>query len=212
MKALSLFVGAATLLALAACDSATAPDSGITADVNQIAGDLDALSFLALADAGASVFAPGFSISSVGDLTARAAVTPVNRTINVTRPCPAGGTVAIVGTATGTSDPVAHNLTLASSVTRTEAACGFNTQHGVVTLNGNPNVAMTNSINIVAGKPVGPQTQTQKGSFTWARGTKTGTCNVDVTSSFDATAGTITVSGSMCGRAVSVSRTAPKLP
>jgi hypothetical protein len=212
MKSRSLFLGAAAAFALSACDSATAPDSGITADVNEIAGNVDALSFLAMADAGASVFAPSFSIQSAGDLTIRAAVTPVSRTINVTRPCPAGGTITIVGTATGTSDPVAHNLTLTSSVVRTEAACAFNTQHGQVTLNGNPNVAMTNSINIVAGKPVGAQTQTHKGSFTWTRGTKSGTCNVDVTSVFDATAGTITVSGSMCGRTVSVSRTAPAFP
>lgn len=212
MKSRSLFLGAATFLALAACDSATAPETGITADVNQIAGDVDALSFLALAQAGASVFAPSFSVSSVGDLAARASVMPVSRAINVTRPCPVSGTISVVGSATGSSDPVAHNLTLTTSVTRTEAACALNTQHGVVTLNGNPNVAMTNFINIVAGKPVGPQTQTHKGSFTWARGTQSGTCNVDVTSTFDATAGTITVSGSMCGRTVSVSRTAPKLP
>lgn len=211
MKSRSLFLGAAAVLTLFACDSATAPDAGIGQDVNEIAGDVDALSFLALADAGASVFAPSFAISSSGDLTARDASAPVSRAINVTRPCPAGGTIAIVGLATGTSDPVAHNMTLTTSVTRTESACAFNTQHGVVTLNGNPNVALTNSINIVAGKPVGAQTQTHKGSFTWARGTKTGTCNVDVTSTFDATAGTITVSGTMCGRTVNVSRSAPKL-
>jgi hypothetical protein len=212
MKSRSLFLGAAALLALAACDSATAPDAGIAVDAPEIASSVDALSLLALAQAGASPFAPSFAISSFGDLVPAAAVTPVNRPINVTRPCPAGGTITIAGTTTGTSDPVAHNLTVTSSLTRTEAACGMNTQHGVVTLNGNPNVAMTHSINVVAGKPVGPQTSTQKGSFTWTRGTKTGTCNVDVTSTFDATAGTITVSGSMCGRAINISRAAPALP
>ena len=212
MKSRFLFIGAAAVLALAACDSATAPDAGISSDVNEIASDIDALSFLALADAGSSVFAPRFSISSASGLTAENSLTPVSRTINVTRPCPAGGTVTIAGSSTGTSDPAAHNLTITSSVTRTEAACAFNTRHGTVTLNGNPNVAMTNSINIVAGKPVGPQTQTHKGSFTWTRGSKSGTCNEDVTSTFDPAAGTITVSGSMCGRTVNVSRAAPKAP
>ncbi|MBA3645489.1 MAG: hypothetical protein H0W63_04870 [Gemmatimonadaceae bacterium] len=214
MKSRLLFIGAATALVSGACNSAAGPasDPGITADVNEIASSFDALALLSLADAGASVFAPTFSISALGGLTPQATVAAVNRSISVTRPCPAGGTVAIVGSSTGTSDPIAHNLTLTSSLTRTEAACAINTQHGVVIVNGNPSVAMTNAINIVAGKPVGLQTQTQKGSFTWTRGTQSGTCNVDVTSTFDPTAGTISVSGTMCGRSVSVTRTAPKLP
>jgi hypothetical protein len=203
---------AATVFGLLACDSGTAPDAGITqADVNQLANDVDALSVVALGDAGASAFSPSFNVitSAPSGAPISAAVVPVNRTFTNTHPCPAGGTVTISGSSVGTSDPVAHNLSVTTTATKTDAACAFNARNGVLTLTGNPNVALVTTVNIVAGKPVGPQTQSHKGSVSWARGTKSGTCNVDVTSTFDPTAATFTVTGTMCGRTVNVSRTAP---
>ena len=104
---------------------------------------------------------------------------------------------------------MAHNLSVTTTATRTDAACAFNSRGGVLTINGNPNVALTNTINVVAGKPVGPQTQTHKGSVTWTRGTKSGTCNIDVTSVFYPTAGTFSVTGTLCSRTLNVSRSAP---
>ncbi len=207
-----LLAAGAVVFGLAACESSTAPDAGITQlDANQIANDVDALSFLALTDAGISAFGPVFSIS-VGEGSPSAAVEAVNRSFSNTHPCPAGGSVSVAGTTTGTSDRVAHNLSITTTATRTDAACAVNTKTGVLTMNGNPNIKLTNSVNIVAGKPSGPQTQSHKGSFKWTRGDKSGTCDVDVTSVFDATAGTHTVTGTMCGRAVTASRSGPKIP
>lgn len=200
---------AATAFALLACGTSTAPDAGITqADVNQLANDVDALSIITLGDAGASPFAPSFSVS-ISDLSPRAAVTAVNRSFTKTHACPAGGSVTVTGSTTGTSDPVAHDLSVTTTATRTDAACAFNTQKGLLTITGNPNVTLTNTVNIVAGKPVGPQTQTHKGSVTWTRGDKSGTCNIDVTSVFNPTAGTFSVTGTLCSRTLNVSRSAP---
>lgn len=200
---------AATVFGLLACGTSTAPDAGITqADVNQLANDVDALSVTTLGDAGASPFAPSFSVSA-SDLTPRAAVTAVSRSFTKTHACPAGGSVTVVGSTTGTSDPVAHNLSVTTTATMTDVACAFNSRNGLLILTGNPNVTITNTINVVAGKPVGPQTQTHVGSVTWTRGTKSGTCNVNVTSVFDPTAGTFTVTGTLCSRTLHVSRSAP---
>jgi hypothetical protein len=71
----------------------------------------------------------------------------------------------------------------------------------------NPNTAFDSKLNIVNGVPVGLQTQTHKGSFTWARAGASGTCSVDLTSSFDPATHTVTVTGSFCATAVDVTRT-----
>jgi len=211
MKARYLTLACAAVFGIAACDSATAPNDAINqADVNQLANDVDAISITTLGDAGASPFFPGFSLNA-SDAPFSAAVTAVNRTFTNTHSCPAGGSVTISGSTVGTSDPVAHNLAAVTTATKTDAACAFNSRLGVLTITGNPNVKLTNTVNVVAGKPVGPQTQTHKGSFNWTRGTKSGTCDVDVTSVFNPTAGTFTVTGTMCGRTINVSRTGPTI-
>jgi len=77
----------------------------------------------------------------------------------------------------------------------------------VLTLNGNPNIAYDGKLNIVNGALSGLQTQTHKGSFKWARTGGSGTCDVDLTSSFDPATHTVTVSGTFCGHTVNVTRT-----
>jgi hypothetical protein len=74
-------------------------------------------------------------------------------------------------------------------------------------VDGNPNIAYTGNLNIVNGAFVGLQTQTHKGGFMWARTTGSGTCEVDLTSSFDPATRTVTVSGHFCGHVVNVTRT-----
>lgn len=214
MKARTVIVAGVTLAFLAACDSSTAPSTGIDApDANQLANDVDDLTMTALGTAGVSALAPSFSVSpsdATDQLAPLASVSTINRTFTNTRACPAGGTMTITGSVTGTSDPVAKNLSITTTATKTDTNCAFNTKHGVATLNGNPNVTITGTVNIVAGKPVGPQTLSHKGSYTWARNGNSGTCNVDVTSVFDPTAGTFTVTGTMCGRTVNTTRSGPK--
>ena len=203
-----LACSAGLILALAACDQSTGPSNGISqADANQLAADMDAVSTLGTSDFG---LGPSFSIGVDGSgssASANAVPLPINNTFTVTRQCPKGGQVAIGGTTTGTFDQAARSLTLEVNATRTDTNCAFDTRNGTLTLNGNPNIAYEGNLNIVNGALSGLQTQTHKGSFTWARVGGSGTCDVDLTSAFDPATHTVTVTGSFCGHAVNVTRT-----
>ena len=113
----------------------------------------------------------------------------------------------LAGSVVGTGDRTTHNLTLEANATRTDTNCAFDTRDGVLTLNGNPNIAYKGNLNIVNALLSGVQTQTHKGSFTWARVGGSGTCDVDLTSSFDPATHTATVTGTFCGHTVNVTRT-----
>ena len=103
-------------------------------------------------------------------------------------------------------DRATRSLNVETTGTRTDTDCAFRTKHGEITLNGNPNIAFTGSLNIVNGVLSGPQTATHKGSFTWARTGGSGTCDVDLTSTYDPGTHTATVTGTFCGVDVNVTR------
>jgi hypothetical protein len=197
---------AALLVALVACEQSTGPSTGLSqADANQLAADMDAVATLGTSDFG---LGPSFSISTDGGASVTATPTTFSNTFDVTKPCPKGGTVQIVGSANGTGDRTTHSLTLETTATRTDKDCAFETRRGIVTLNGNPNIVYTANLNIVNGALSGLQTATHKGAFTWARaGTPGGDCVVDLTSSFDPATHTATVKGEFCGHIVDVTRT-----
>lgn len=203
-----LVCGAGLILALAACDQSTGPSTGISqADANQLAADMDAVSTLGTSDFG---LGPVFSIGVDGSgssASVSAAPIAINNSFSVTKQCPKGGQVALAGTIIGTGDRDTHSLTLETNATRTDTNCAFETRNGTLTLNGNPNIAYEGNLNIVNGALSGLQTQTHKGSFTWARVGGSGTCDVDVASSFDPATHTVTVTGSFCGHIVNVTRT-----
>jgi hypothetical protein len=132
---------------------------------------------------------------------------PINNQFTLTRQCPRGGQVVIDGTTTGTADVATHSLSLEVVATRTDTNCAFETRNGTLTLSGNPNLAYDGKLTIVNAALSGLQTQTHKGSFTWARAGGSGTCDVDIASSFDPATNTATVTGTFCGIAVNVTRT-----
>lgn len=207
LNLLRLALGAVLFVGLAACDSSTGLSTEIThADANQLAADMDAVATIGESDFGPG---PSFSIGAgeSGTLASVAVPVAINNSFTVTKQCPRGGQVTLAGTVVGTRDRETHSLTLDANGTRTDAACAFTTRNGDLTLTGNPNVAYTGHLNIVNAALVGLQTQTHKGSFTWARTGGSGTCEVDVTSSFDPATRTVTVTGHFCGHAVNVTRT-----
>ena len=200
---------AALVLALAACDQSTGPSGNLSqADANELAADMDAVSTLGTSDFGLGA---SFSVSVAPGSASAAATTSapiaINNTFTVTKQCPEGGQVVIAGTVVGTGDRTTHDLSLETNATRTDTNCAFQTRDGVLTLNGNPNIAYKANLNIVNGLLSGVQTQTHKGSFTWARVGGSGTCDVDLTSSFDPATHTATVTGTFCGHTVNVTRT-----
>ena len=211
LKQSSLVCSTALLLAVAACSSdSTGVSANIItqADANQLAGDMDAVSTLGTTDFGLGTsYNINVDPSGASAVTATSAPFPINTQFSITKQCPKGGQVAIAGSITGTGDRVAHNLSVEAVATRTDTNCAFDTRDGVLTLNGNPNLNYDGKLNIVAGVLSGLQTQTHKGSFTWARTGGSGTCDVDITSSFDPATHTVTVTGTFCGHTVNVTRT-----
>jgi hypothetical protein len=207
IKQTSLVCSAVLVLAIAACDQSTGPSNALSQGAAMdLATALDASSTLGTADVG---LGPSFSVN-VGEngASASAAVpTTFGNSFTVTKQCPKGGQVGLVGTIAGTGDSETHSLTLDVDATRTDAACAFQTRDGVLTLSGNPNITYEGHLNIVNGLLVGQQTQTHQGSFTWARPGGSGSCDVDLTSSFDPATHTATVTGHFCGHIVNVTQT-----
>lgn len=203
-----LVCSAGLLLAIAACDRSTGLSTDISqADASQLAADMDAVSTLGTADFG---LGPSFSVGLDGSgasASVSAALITIDNQFTVTKQCPKGGQVVIAGRATGTGDRTTHSLSLETVATRTDTDCAFQARNGILTLNGNPNIAYDGKLNIVNGALSGLQTQTHKGSFKWARTGGSGTCDVDLSSSFDPATHTVTVTGTFCGKTVNVTRT-----
>src|SRR5947209_14322717 len=198
-KQFYLLGGAALLVAAAACSDSTGLKNGINqADANQLASDFDNVASFNATDFGPTA---SFSINTDGT-SGSAAVTstpvPINTQFSVTKQCPRGGQTSFAGTVTGTRDRVAHNLTLDANATRTDTNCAFDTRDGVLTLNGNPNLTYTAHINIVNFALSGLQTASHKGSFTWSRTGGSGTCDVDITRTFDPSTKTLPIKGPSC--------------
>ncbi len=204
-----LVCSAALVLAVAACDQSTGLSGGLSqADANQLAADMDAVSTLGTSDFGLGAsFSVSVAPGSGSAATATSAPIAINNQFTVTKQCPQGGQVVIAGSVVGSGDRTTHDLSLETNATRTDTNCAFQTRDGVLTLNGNPNIAYKANLNIVNGLLSGVQTQTHKGSFTWARVGGSGTCDVDLTSSFDPATHTATVTGTFCGHTVNVTRT-----
>lgn len=128
-----------------------------------------------------------------------------------TRACPAGGTAMLQG-----SREVARDGQGSGSVqfaaARTDAACAFPARRGegTVTLTTTPRVQLTSQQAWTDGRP-GTRTSTQKGSFHWSREATgdSGSCTVDLTSTWNPAMRTYTLNGTFCGRTVAVTRTRP---
>ncbi|MEA2707320.1 MAG: hypothetical protein QOH22_2108 [Gemmatimonadaceae bacterium] len=182
----SLTCSAALLLAIAACSSSTDVSTSLSPSAAaKLAADMDANSTLGPGDV---------SFNTNG-----------TNTFSVTKQCPKGGQVALSGVIVGTGNQATHSLTVDATANRTDTGCAFDTDNGVVTLTGN--LAYTGHLNIVNGALSGLQTQTHKGSFTWARGGVSGPCEVNLSSSYDPATHTATVTGTFCGANINVTRT-----
>ena len=129
-------------------------------------------------------------------------------TFERTHACPAGGSVTVSGTVDRTIDRATLTGTLAVSAKRVENACAVKQRNGVtVTVTGQPNTTIGVTASFNKGVP-GVITQTQKGAFAWSRSNgRSGTCAIDLTSTFDPATRTATIKGSFCGRPVDETRT-----
>lgn len=129
-------------------------------------------------------------------------------TFERTRACPMGGSVTVSGTVERAIDRASQSGTLAVNAKRVENACAVQQRNGItVTITGKPSTSLTVTQSFNKGVP-GVLTQTQKGAFAWTRSNgKSGTCALDLTSTFDPATRTVTVKGAFCGRVVDETRT-----
>lgn len=129
-------------------------------------------------------------------------------TFERTRACPMGGSVTVTGTVERAIDRATQSGTLAVNATRVENACAVQQRNGItVTITGKPNTSLTVTQSFNKGVP-GVLTQTQKGAFSWTRSNgKSGTCTLELTSTFDPATRSVSIKGTFCGRAVDETRT-----
>lgn len=173
-----------------ACGDSTAPN--VTLTEAQVGDMLDAITAVSLPSA---VPGTGMFIHRAGG-TANVTVT-----LSETLSCPNGGSAAVNGTAN--SDPI--NGTFSAQVTQGFTACAAPSKQGRVwTFDGNPNIVTelsgTHNVNTGAFS----LTATQVGGVKFASDLGAGSCAIDLslTASGSDTSGTVTLSGTACGRTV----------
>jgi hypothetical protein len=194
----------AALLALAACsDSATGPanPSQLSAsDTKTLAGEFGDQD---------GAFLDGMDSGAAADRipSGPALATTVTTTFTRTRTCPVSGDVKLAGTMVVTIDRTTKSGSYAFDATRTEEACAFNHGGVTITVSGNPNTHLTANQTVTNGTP-GVRTATKVGSFTWSKSDgKSGTCNVNLTHTWDPATKTLHITGQMCNQTVDVTRT-----
>lgn len=191
-----LACGAALLALFVGCDDAAGPGDGFDAeDAAFVALDTDAA-------AGAMVF----DLVGVGPVL-RAAGRGVEGDFSRTRECPDGGSISIEGTSTRTENGDGV-VTWSLNANGTWDDCTHSRSRGDVAIT----TRIDGSFQLSAERkhngrvPVGNQTTTKSGSFTWERTrgdeTRTGTCEFDVTSVRNPDARQIRIEGTVCGREV----------
>jgi hypothetical protein len=179
------------LLTLSACDSTTTPSDGaLSADESRL---------LAV------------EIGAVGSAMLESASMLRGTTFSQVRECPRGGSVSVTGTVTGERDLQTRTATMQVTATSTHAACAIGRgPDRTITITGSPGVVFTANRKLVNGLPDGPQTTRKVGGFTYTTsGGGSGSCQIDVASSFDPATGTFTMKGTNCGRPIDLSTTRP---
>ena len=210
---------AATLAvaALAACSDEGDPLAPSASDITRLEAQAIALELdVSSADAVDGVIQEGESGllgQSVGFL---ASIPPMfgsgtdEVTFTRTRACALGGEVVVEGTLTREWVAETRHVTADVAATKTHFDCTFPVRSGVetetgepitITLNGNPNVAITAHREREQGYFVGLQTMSHVGSIAWEKSDGTsGTCDIDIQAVIDPEAQTRTVTGTVCDR------------
>ena len=199
-------LAALAALTVAACAQSPAgvdPGGLSAADAAALAPEYDQLGDVMFDGFGA----PSYSAGADGAAPSFAAQT-VTTTFTRTRTCPGGGDVTVAGTIVNTWDREARTASHDYSAIRTENDCVLPARRGegTITIDGNPNTAITSHWSIANGVP-GVRTRTAKGSFTWTRSTgQSGTCTVDLTATWNPATHTYTLQGTFCNRTIDVTR------
>lgn len=181
--------------ALAACEGTTAPEDA------DLLTDEDAG---ALAD----------FLSGVDHLAAALAGSTGTRSFNKSVACPAGGTTSIASSSESSTDDATRIVSTRWTTTKTQAACAVtHTRDGksvTAVMDGAVTTAGTSSYQLPAKRGEARTLLTwasaTTGSTTTKVGDRTNTCAVDLKESYDPATKVFTVTGTMCGREVNLTR------
>lgn len=153
-------------------------------------------------------------------------------TIDRTAPCPQGGTTHTVTKITSVVDTVARTGKVTTESTDTPSQCGFTVDSvnatlrtianpgTVIRITGAPSLTTQSSSSYTweAASSSAPRgrltrgvsTSTQTGSFTYTTSdNRSGTCSVNLTTTFDPATRTQKVTGTFCGQTINVTSTLP---
>lgn len=192
-RPLALIVGAA-LLSAAACSDSTAPNGTLTPEE---------ASELAL-QMGAN-FGAGFSASagsaSAGGARLNAIPAPFSVSVDVNVPCPRGGNTRLTATISGTVDGATESVNANVSGTHRPNDCGYDVHGKTIRTTGS--LTATAHVEVVNGAPVGTQTASLVGEFSWqASDGRRGTCAVNYNATANYTSNVATVNGNFCGSTI----------
>ncbi len=140
-----------------------------------------------------------------------------SRTFNRTLPCPGGGSMTFTASHDFSVNEATKVLTTQWTATHTHAACTSERERAgktfTVVVDGSVTNAGTASYQLPAnrGEPrvLLSWSATRTGSTTTTVGDRSRTCEINVTESFDPATKTFTLTGTVCGREVSRTRTLP---
>jgi hypothetical protein len=198
-RSLGLVLGAA-LLTAGACSDGTAPDNTpLSADESR-----------ELAMQNGALFAHGFAgsvVSRGADAGSSLSVvpTPFSFSVDIGVPCPRGGATRITATASGTIDNATQSITATASGTNKPNNCGVDAHGKTIFVTGEFESAA--SVRVVNGLPVGENTASFNGTFSWwtANGRRSGTCSVNYVAKANYSTNRADVTGHFCGSSISFS-------
>ena len=190
------------------CDDALTPNGTALGkdDAGMLASEFDALGSAALDEILASS-AVSFSRASTEGVATSSVPVPVNITFNRTAACPGGGQATLAGTIVGQRDRETRTVETETTATKTLTDCAV-VRRNDSTITSNGSVSLTAHQKTVDGAPSGLQTRTHKGSFTFTTSTgASGSCDIDITSTFDPATHTRTIKGTTCRRTIDLTVT-----
>lgn len=193
------------LVAAAACSEVTGPSGVLNAD-QSAALAVQLGTPITTTASGSSGIAADLIPSGASYAASSWSITLANKSV----PCPQGGTTTVSIDGSGTVDQTTHSLQANITGSQQPNQCGFMTKGKVVVLTATSPITTTVALNIVNGVPVGLQTVTVNGNFSYTlNGGASQSCSVDYTAASDYTKNTSTVTGTFCNTTLNYSGPIP---
>lgn len=184
------FVLAVTVLA-AACNDAAGPQSTMTREeALLVAGSV----------AGSLQQAPSISTKPNDQYWAAAEPRTFTQDVQVTAPCPLGGTADVTWHMSMTADAATGSLAIDANGTHKPAGCMYKHDATTLTVNGDPGLSFEAHLAFANQQPTAPIVVKLNGAFNWAADDgRSGTCSVNYQETTDLVAKSRTRDGTVCG-------------